>query len=704
MVDDGPAQGPGADLEDQPRFLEQGDELHGGHEAQLRALPADQGFHAVDAPRGRVDLGLVMQHEFLLFQRLPQLVLERELFADPFGHLLRMEQIPFPGRLCLLQGRFGILEQGVRVGAIVGEQGNAGLGGDPELGAAHHVRRSEAFREPLLDESRDFALGAHARAHDREAVGADPRHPDRTRVALDALGDLFEQLVARLPAEGVVDDLEPVDVHHGNGEPALLALGRAHVLDEALVEQAAVGEAGERVVIGEVIELLRLRDVVERKRDVTGEFDEELHFLLIEETDLRRIQGQHADSLPRHQQRQHDQRMKAAHRGFLAQQDPRILRHVLDDHRSSLSDRASRQSVPFGVGLVQREGHQLEVIVLAAVPGDRLHKRRLAIDHAHPGEFEFPRLHRDAARVAEKLVPVAHADDEAVDTAQHRVDAREAEDFFLSESVLGHVLQRAEPSRSSFGVGLTLERLDHLAYLAPFAVGAPQPVLDVLARTRAGGLDGRCAKPFTIVRMQEVHPLARAPGHLSRFHPDQLRQGVGPALERPIGPCDDVRDLRHELGAVQPRLALVQSLFGEPASPPHLGFAQLALERRQEPREIVLHDIVVRAGLHHVDGDVLADRARNENERDVAPRLARDRERLAPVELRHGEIRDDEMRPELVQLAPEVRFGLHPAALEVEPSAFQLALDQLGVGFAVLREQYPERFSHVALVRPGVHR
>ena len=62
-----------------------------------------------------------MQHEFLFFQRLPELVLERELFADPFGHLLRMEQIPFPGRLRLLQGRLGILEQGVRVGAVVGK-------------------------------------------------------------------------------------------------------------------------------------------------------------------------------------------------------------------------------------------------------------------------------------------------------------------------------------------------------------------------------------------------------------------------------------------------------------------------------------------------------------------------------------------------------------------------------------------------------
>src|SRR5439155_4434512 len=131
------------------------------------------------------------------------------------------------------------------------------LGADPELGAAHSVRRTEAFGKPLLDEPRNLALGAHARAHDREAVGADAPHPDRAGVALDALGDLPKQLVARLPAEGVIDDLEPVDIHHGYGKFGFSALGCAHVLNETLVEQAAVGETGERVVVGEVIELLR---------------------------------------------------------------------------------------------------------------------------------------------------------------------------------------------------------------------------------------------------------------------------------------------------------------------------------------------------------------------------------------------------------------------------------------------------------------
>src|SRR5207249_3625438 len=145
-------------------------------------------------------------------------------------------------------------------------------------------------------------------------------------------------------------------------------------------------------------------------------------------------------------------------------------------------DRPSGQPVRFDDRLVQPQGHQLDVILLDTVPGNRLHARRLAIDYAHPGELEFPGLYRDPACVAEKLLPVAHADDERVDSAQHRVDAREAEDFFLREPVLGHVLQRAEPSRPAFGVRLALEGLDYLSYPNPRAVATPQPVLDVLAR------------------------------------------------------------------------------------------------------------------------------------------------------------------------------------------------------------------------------
>ncbi len=50
---------------------------------------------------------------------------------------------------------------------------------------------------------------------------------------------------------------------------------------------------------------------------------------------------------------------------------------------------------------------------------------------------------------------------------------------------------------------------------------------------------------------------------------------------------------------------------------------------------------------------------------------------------------------ELAQLAPKVRFGLHPAALEIESSARQLAQNELGIVQAVLGQQDPELLGHV---------
>src|SRR5437899_4060644 len=116
--------------------------------------------------------------------------------------------------------------------------------------------------------------------------------------------------------------------------------------------------------------------------------------------------------------------MKAALQGLLMQCNPRILRHVLDNHRSPLPDRSSGQSVLLGDRLVQSQRHQPDVILLNTVPSNRLYARRLAIDDAEPSQFEFPCLGGDSARLAEKLVPIAHADDQRVDSAQNGVDTR----------------------------------------------------------------------------------------------------------------------------------------------------------------------------------------------------------------------------------------------------------------------------------------
>ena len=65
---------------------------------------------------------------------------------------------------------------------------------------------------------------------------------------LQPLGDLLEEHVAVVMAERVVDLLEVVEVHDHHGRAAVAALGGAHGLLDAVAEEHAVREAGERVV------------------------------------------------------------------------------------------------------------------------------------------------------------------------------------------------------------------------------------------------------------------------------------------------------------------------------------------------------------------------------------------------------------------------------------------------------------------------
>jgi hypothetical protein len=103
------------------------------HEPALRALPADQGLDADDTSRLELDLGLVVQQEFLLLERLTQLVLERELLVYPLGHLLLEEQIALAGALRVLQRRLGAAQQRFAVGAVFRKQGDADTRRRPEL-------------------------------------------------------------------------------------------------------------------------------------------------------------------------------------------------------------------------------------------------------------------------------------------------------------------------------------------------------------------------------------------------------------------------------------------------------------------------------------------------------------------------------------------------------------------------------------------
>jgi hypothetical protein len=59
-------------------------------------------------------------------------------------------------------------------------------------------------------------------------------------------------------AQGVVDGLEAIQIHEQHGQHGAVAFGQAEQLPEAVFRQNAVGQAGQRIVVGQKGNLLLL--------------------------------------------------------------------------------------------------------------------------------------------------------------------------------------------------------------------------------------------------------------------------------------------------------------------------------------------------------------------------------------------------------------------------------------------------------------
>ncbi len=79
------------------------------------------------------------------------------------------------------------------------------------------------------------------------------------RIGLETLGDRLEQLIAGGVPQGVVDILEVVQVEKEKGERATGPFQLGHRGLQPVVEQEAVGQIGQAVVQGEMLDMGRFR-------------------------------------------------------------------------------------------------------------------------------------------------------------------------------------------------------------------------------------------------------------------------------------------------------------------------------------------------------------------------------------------------------------------------------------------------------------
>ena len=262
---------PGAHGHDQARLFRQGDELARGHQA-IRRAPAQQGLHPHHPAAGQIQLGLVVEHQFLPLQGLVQALLQGQAFQGADVHGLGEEAVGVAAALLgMHQGRVGLFQQGVEIAAVVRGQADADAAGDAQ-GVAVHLEGSgqggqHRFGSPG-DPGQILGLGQD----DEEFVAPLPAQGAAfPQDVLQSLDHGAQQLVTGVVAKGVVDGLEVVQVQQQQGhwvDAAGAPLhGRFHRLFQAQAQQVAVGQAGQVVVLGEELQAflqgLAVRDVGE---------------------------------------------------------------------------------------------------------------------------------------------------------------------------------------------------------------------------------------------------------------------------------------------------------------------------------------------------------------------------------------------------------------------------------------------------------
>ena len=264
-------QGPFAQRHDQPGFLGQRNEIARWHQRGA-ALPAHQRLGADHARRSHVDLGLVMQDQLVALDRLVQCRFKFELLAPAAGQHRAVDRAVVAARvLDRIHRDVGIAHQVNHRPAVARKHRNAHTGRDETLLAADENRLAHRFDDAHRDafgirlvghfgQQRDELVAAQAAHRLQSAVAAHTGRFERgvhhllgmAHTTAQPARHLDQQLITRGMAQRVVDDLEAVEVDQQQGGQVAQPAGVVERAFGAPDQLAAVGQAGQRVEVGQV--------------------------------------------------------------------------------------------------------------------------------------------------------------------------------------------------------------------------------------------------------------------------------------------------------------------------------------------------------------------------------------------------------------------------------------------------------------------
>ncbi len=179
----------------------------------------------------------------------------------------------------------GILGQRLRVVAVGRVHRDADRGRGVAFMAAQLQRLAEDGQQIAGDVLDFIPFRGLLENHD-EFVAAEPRHDvARTQGAPQPVRNFYQQHIAGIVAERIVDDLEAVEIDEQHGKLPLVTARRLDRVVQELVEGLPIGQIGQAVMRGEVFDPLvrlgffvRAVEVLQRERHVVREplqqFDE----------------------------------------------------------------------------------------------------------------------------------------------------------------------------------------------------------------------------------------------------------------------------------------------------------------------------------------------------------------------------------------------------------------------------------------------
>jgi hypothetical protein len=161
--------------------------------------------------------------------------------------------------LCLVHRGIRVLDQRLRIRAVIGIHANADAGGDVQIVLIDGVSLPHRLQHPLRHD-RGIFRSLHFREQRDEFVAALPAHRVRTAYAIhQALGNRLQKLVADLMTQGVVDVLEAVQIEKQHRDFFVVPMRHGDRVADPLVQQHPIGQAGQKVVLGRMGDRQRRR-------------------------------------------------------------------------------------------------------------------------------------------------------------------------------------------------------------------------------------------------------------------------------------------------------------------------------------------------------------------------------------------------------------------------------------------------------------